>query len=760
VAQSAQRPFHPLVHRFAAGVHRLASDTQRLAAEIQRHFVRHRRLVLWVVSIFVMAVAAGVWVVARSLPGLDALQTLGDMSQATTLYDAYDRPVFTIFKEYRVEVPLSKVSPHLRRAILAIEDQRFAEHGGVDLFRIAGAAWADLRQRRAAQGGSTITQQLARQMFLDRKKTLARKIKEAMLAMRIEHMYSKDAILELYLNKVYFGDGLHGAEAAARGYFGKSASDLSLSEAALLAGLVSSPSNNAPTVSLPRAIARRNVVLKAMYDQGVITPEAFERAMKEKVELRDTLRREEPLGQYFKEEVRQELVKQFGWQRVSESGMRVYTTIDPEMQQAAERTIAQSLQQIEARRAARARPQHAASPDEPLQAALVAIDPSSGEVRAMVGGRDFSDSRFNRAIQARRQPGSAFKPFVYATALEAGYSPASVIDNLDEPVDTLEGAWMPEDEHSTAPAMTMRAALRTSSNRAAVRMLQNVGIAKTVDYAKRLGIGTLPSVPSLALGSGEVTLMSMTSAYSVFASGGVRRPPILIRRVEDEQGRTLFEAKPSAQQVVSPTTAFLMSSMLADVVSRGTAYRARQEGFTLPAAGKTGTTNDFVDAWFVGFTPKLVTGVWLGFDQPHTILANGFAGDLAVPLWARFMKSATAKDKPVWFTPPPGIVTASVCGESGLLAADGCDNAVTEYFARGTEPTETYMPVRPPEPEAQGVVAIGESREGPRPEATLQSARTIEAAEVPPAAPEADNSGDRDAPKKKHGFWGRLFGRH
>jgi penicillin-binding protein 1A len=758
VAQSAQPPFHRLIQRLAADIHRFASD-------IRRRFVRHRRAILWVVSIFVMAAAGGVWVVARSLPGRDALQTLGDMSQATTLYDVHDRPVFTIFKEYRVEVPLSKVSPHLRRAIIAIEDQRFAEHGGVDLFRIAAAAWTDLRKGRAAQGGSTITQQLARQMFLDRKKTLARKIKEAMLAMRIEHMYSKDEILELYLNKVYFGDGLHGAEAAARGYFGKSASDLSLSEAALLAGLVSSPSNNAPTVSLPRAIGRRNVVLKAMYDERIITPEAFDRATKEKVELRDTLRREEPLGQYFKEEVRQELVKQFGWQRVSETGMRVYTTIDPEMQHAAERNIAQSLQQIEARRAAKSRPQRAVNHQEPLQAALVAIDPASGEVRAMVGGRAFSDSRFNRAMQARRQPGSAFKPFVYATALEAGYSPASVIDHLDAPVNTAQGAWTPEDEHSTAPAMTMRVALRTSSNRAAVRMLQNVGISKTVDYARRLGIGTLPSVPSLALGSGEVTLMSMTSAYSVFASGGVRRPPILIRRVEDEQGRTLFEAKQSAQQVVSPPTAFLMSSMLADVVNHGTAYRARQEGFTLPAAGKTGTTNDFVDAWFVGFTPKLVTGVWVGFDQPHTIMANGFAGDLAVPLWARFMRSATASDKPEWFTPPPGIVTASICGESGLLAADGCDKPVTEYFARGTVPIETYVPVRPSEPEVPRVAANEGTHETPRAEpaarpAGTEPAGTVAASETPASQPETTDSAEPDAPKKKHGFWGRLFGKH
>jgi 1A family penicillin-binding protein len=626
--------------------------------------------------------------------------------------------------------------------------------------RVAAAAWADLRKGRAAQGGSTITQQLARQMFLDRRKTLARKIKEAMLAMRIEHMYSKDEILELYLNKVYFGEGLHGAEAAARGYFGKSAADLSLSEAALLAGLVSSPSNNAPTVSLTRAIARRNVVLKAMSDEGIITPEAFERATTEKVELRDTLRREEPLGQYFKEEVRQQLVKQFGWQRVSEGGLRVYTTIDPEMQQAAERTIAQSLPQIEARRAAKSRPQHAASHEEPLQAALVAIDPKSGEVRAMVGGRDFSDSRFNRAIQARRQPGSAFKPFVYATALEAGYSPASVIDHLDAPVDTPQGAWTPEDEHSTAPAMTMRAALRTSSNRAAVRMLQNVGISKTVDYAKRLGIGTLPSVPSLALGSGEVTLMSMTSAYSVFASGGVRRTPILIRRVEDERGQTLFEARQSPQQVVSPATAFLMSSMLADVVSRGTAYKARQEGFKLPAAGKTGTTNDFVDAWFVGFTPRLVTGVWMGFDQPRTIMANGFAGDLAVPMWARFMKSATVKDRPEWFTPPPGIVTATVCGESGMLAGDDCDDAATEYFALGTVPTQTFVPIRPAEPDAVGVATDEAIREAPQAQTAPEAPASVTAAAAEPSAPESADNGDAGSPKKKHGFWGRLFGKH
>jgi 1A family penicillin-binding protein len=729
----------------------------RLAASIRAQFLRHRRPILAAGAVGLVVGVVCVRALLASVPGGEALRTVGDMSQATTLYDVRDRPVFTIFKEYRVEVPLSQMSPNLRKAILAIEDQRFSEHRGVDLWRTIAAAWADLRRGRKAQGGSTITQQLARQAFLDREKTIARKLKEAVLALRIERMYSKDQILELYLNRVYFGDGLHGAEAAARGYFGKSASDLSLSEAALLAGLVSSPSNNAPTVSLSRAVARRNVVLRAMYDEGIITPEARDRATKEKVELRDTLRREEPNGQYFKEEVRQELVKQFGWQRVSESGLRVYTTIDPEMQQAAEKNVRLALQQIEARRAGRSHSHKTDDAGGSLQAALVAIDPANGEVRAMVGGRDFSDSRFNRAMQARRQPGSAFKPFVYATALEKGYSPASIIDNLDEPISTLQGVWIPEDEHSTAPSMTMRTALRTSSNRAAVRMLQDVGISRTVDYARRLGIGTLPSVPSLALGSGEVTLMSMTSAYSVFAAGGVRRPPILIRRVEDERGHVLLEAKPAAEQVLLPTTAFLMSSMLQDVVNAGTAYKARQEGFTLPAAGKTGTTNDFVDAWFIGFTPKLVAGVWVGFDQPHTILPNGFAGDLAVPLWARFMKTATAKDKPGWFAPPPGLVPVAVCRSSGALPTDECDGVMTEYFVRGREPVQP-PPVQRQAPDGQLIVMLpgnGESGSVNPPPAVPPRAAIVEATDAAVSASESDHPEQ----KKKRGFWGRLFGR-
>ena len=376
------------------------------------------------------------------------------------------------------------------------------------------------------QGGSTITQQLARQSFLTPDKTIRRKLQELILASRIEAKYSKDEILELYLNKVYFGDGLYGVEAASQGYFGKPAAGLSVSEAALLAGLVKSPSSYAPTVNMERAVSRRNVVLQAMLENGAIDRATWESARASEVVLHDGLRAEEPHGQYFKEQVRLELVERFGWERVYQGGLRVFTTIDMPMQEAAEAATAESLKSLDdrrqalaARRAATGKTPPVGDPS-PLQAALVAMEPGTGYVRAMVGGRDFDASRFNRAVQARRQPGSAFKPFVYAAALEAGYTPASVIDRLNDPIATLEGAWVPADGHSTADAMTLRTGLRTSSNRAAVRLLQEIGIPRAVQYAQTMGVGDVPSVPSLALGSGEVTLASMTAAYAAFANQG------------------------------------------------------------------------------------------------------------------------------------------------------------------------------------------------------------------------------------------------
>jgi penicillin-binding protein 1A len=715
------------------------------------------------------------------LPDEAALLRIGEMDQATAVLDAADQPAFTIFKEQRIDVPLSGVSPLLVKAILAIEDQRFYDHHGFDVRRIAAAALANVRHRRVAQGASTITQQLARQSFLTPDKTVRRKLQELILADRIERRNPKDRILELYLNKVYFGDGLYGVEAASRGFFGKHASEVNLQEAATLAGLVKSPSSYAPTVNVERAKARRNVVLQAMVDNGVVSQAEWRTARESKIKLRDGLRSEESHGQYFKEQVRRELVDRFGWERVYQGGLRVYSTIDIRMQAAAEAAVAESLKAIDERRlglaarraAAKKQPAPALADLDVLQAALVALDPATGHVLAMVGGRDFAESRFNRAVRARRQPGSAFKPFVYATAIEAGYSPATMIDRLDEPIATLQGDWTPEDEHSTATSMSLRTGLRTSSNRAAVRLLQEVGIPNAVERAKQMGVGDVPAVPSLALGSGEVTLQSMTAAYAAFDNHGLVPRPILIRRVEDRDGVVLFEDHDEATRAVSETTAFLMTNMLIDVVNAGTGNRARQMGFTLPAAGKTGTTNDFNDAWFLGYTPTLVAGVWVGFDQPRTIIPNGFAADLAVPMWTRFMKVAARDDNSQWPDVPSGITTASVCRLSGKLATIGCQDVevvsdrgqlerrsmvYNEYFARGTVPAD-YCDLHPTRGLMTKVAGFfGSAPIKPAPTAIDHASLAEPTTPAPPpeAAPAVDHA---PAPqKKKRGFWSKLFG--
>jgi penicillin-binding protein 1A len=709
--------------------------------------------------------------VAVGLPDDAAIRGVGLMSRATTVFDAHDTPAFTIFKERRIEVPLSRVSPHLIQAILAVEDQRFFDHGGVDIIRVGGAALSNLRDGWGTQGGSTITQQLARLSFLTRDKTLQRKLKEIIVAARLEGQFSKEQILQMYLNKVYFGDGLYGVEAASLGFFGKHAADLDVSEAALLAGLVKSPSAYAPTVSRERALSRRNSTLQVMRDAGVIDDPTYDSAVRSELRLNDTLRDQEPFGQYFNEEVRKQLVEKFGWERVYEGGLKVYTTLDLNMQKAAEVEIKRTLDDI-----ARRRGRGAVEDEEPLQAALVALDPHTGEVRAMVGGRDFQESRWNRATQAWRQPGSAFKPFVYAAALEQGYTPASVLTELDTPVMTLEGAWVPAD-HSAGDAMSVRAAMKTSSNRAAVRMLQQIGIPAAVSYAERLGVGSVPSVPSLALGSGEVTLLAMTSAYAAFANGGMLPEPLLIRKVETSEGEVLFMASPHLERAVSEGTAFLMTTMLADVVNGGTAWQARRAGLTLPAAGKTGTTNDYHDAWFVGYTTRLTTGVWIGYDQPRTILRGGYAGDLAVPLWGRFMASATRGERPESFKAPATVTTATICRLSGKLATDDCRDVetldqegfavrqsmvVTEFFIRGTAPTQYcdwhYHAPSLSVPVAAALPAV------PR-EAVPGAALRSRIIEVPTAGAGGGvaTSGEREptaTPERpRRGFWSRFFRR-
>ena len=750
--------------------------SDKLAALVRAHRAPFVGSVVLMTLVLWIGVAGAFWFARDTLTDLPdhaALRRVGAMAQSTTLFDVNGRAAFTIFREQRIEVPLTRVSRNLIDAILAIEDQRFYHHGGIDVVRVAGAALNNVREGRRAQGGSTLTQQLARQSFLTPDKTISRKLKEMIVAARLENEYSKDEILQLYLNKVYFGDGLYGAEAASLGYFGKPASDLSVAEAALLAGMVKAPSAYAPTVSRERALARRNVVLQAMRDSRVIDRATYDAAVRAPITLRDTLRQEEAYGQYFKEEVRKQLVQQFGWERVYEGGLKVYTTLDLDLQKAAEAEVARSIAEIEQRQARRAR----RSPGtDPLQAALVAMDPHTGEVRAMVGGRNFEQSRFNRATQAKRQPGSAFKPFVYAAALERGFTPATVITGLNEPIMTLQGAWVPEDGHVQGDSISMRAALRTSSNRAAVRMLEDVGISTAVRYAERMGVGSVPNVPSLALGSGEVTLLTMTAAFGVFANRGMLATPLLITRVETTDGQIIYEGKRRQERALSEATAFLMTSMLADVINAGTAWQARRVGFTLPAAGKTGTTNDYHDAWFVGYTPSLVTGVWVGYDQPRTIIGNGYAGDLAVPLWGRFMKIATQGHEPAWFKAPSTVSSANICRLTGKLATDACryqpvlaaDGSVssrhmvyTEFFVRGTEPID-YCPYHGYNAAPAGTVAT--SGDGLSPAAVPAAAPPVVitggtvTASGEPATQTPTATAAPEQPRRR-GFWGRLFGR-
>ncbi len=736
--------------------------------------------------------------VTSGLPDRAQLREIGNMAQSTTIYDAANEPVFTMYKEQRIEVPLDQISAHLIKAVLSVEDQRFYDHRGVDAVRIVAALHRNLREGRRAEGGSTITQQLARQTFLSRDKTYRRKSREVILAAYLENLYSKDDILQLYLNKVYFGDGLYGVEAASRGYFGKAAADLTLDEAALLAGLIQSPSVYAPTVNLDRAVGRRNLVLQTMVTSGAIDAATAARASRAPVRLVNGLDLEETYGLYFKEHVRRELVDRFGRERVSQGGLRVYTTMDSGLQQAAEALVEKGLSEIERRRGFdhprrlsprdRASGQAAPPPNgegapDYLQGALVSLDPETGYVHALVGGRDFEESPFNRAVQAKRQSGSAFKPFVFAAALESGYTPASVITSLNEPIPTLEGDWVPEDEHSSASSMTLRTALRTSSNRAAVQLLKAIGIPSAVGFVERLNVGTPPSVPSLALGASEVSLLSLTAAYGAFAAEGIARAPVCIRRVEDSNGNVLYEAPQSWRRAVSQSTAFLISSMLADVINAGTGYRARQAGFQLPAAGKTGTTNDFVDAWFIGYTPGIVTGVWVGFDQPRTIIANGYGGELAVPIWASFMKTATRGDRPEWFERPDDIIGVNACRISGKLANSGCgavltvsadgfsttrSQVYTEYFVKGTEPT-SFCPIHPAPAyiDTYGVAATtGEAPPAPPvpsavaapPSPALPGASQPGVARPQPPTEQPKAAPEKKEEERRRGFWSRLFG--
>ncbi len=616
---------------------------------------------------------------------LQSGRELGAFFLEPELVGAYHGPD----REQRDLVQLGDLPQHLVDAVIAVEDQRFLDHPGIDVRRILGALWVNVRSGGIRQGGSTLTQQLVKNFFLTPERSYERKIQEALMAILVEARYDKSSILEAYLNEIYLGQrgptAIHGMGEASRFYFGKQPRHLTLPESALLAGIIQSPNGLAPRRHAEAATARRNLVLRLMQDQGRIEP--AERAAAEAEPLRVSSTASEPgEARYFLEALRRQLPDFYGQETLATEGLVIYSTLDLRLQMTAARAVREGLEALEERY-----PKLASDGAVRVQACLVALRPQTGEVLALVGGRDYGQSQFNRCVQAKRQAGSAFKPFVVAAALEpvpGGPTVTLASRLLDAPleVSTPGGPWRPtnfDDEYRGE--VSVRHALEKSLNVPMARLAQDVGTDRIVSMAQRLGIeSALPRVPSLALGVAEVTPLEMARAYATLANGGIRPQ---IRTFEDVVGsdRRAAERLPIAfERVLDAGTAYLVTSLLEGVVDRGTARGVRSAGITGPVAGKTGTTNEERDAWFVSFTPELVVAVWVGFDRPRSLGIP--SSRAAIPLFVRFFEDARGGRARGSFRPPGDVEQRMVDPESGALALVGCPARAPEWFLRGTEP--------------------------------------------------------------------------
>ncbi|MBL8998008.1 MAG: PBP1A family penicillin-binding protein [Gemmatimonadales bacterium] len=628
--------------------------------------------------------------------------------QPARLYAADGRYFAEVGAEGRTVVRLEQIPQHVIDAFVITEDKRFYRHAGIDYIRILGAVWANIKAGGFAEGFSTITMQLARNIFseqLSPEKTLLRKVREAKVARQIESRFSKERILELYLNQIAFGTGAFGVESAAQRYFGRPINEMTVAEGAMLAALPKAPSRYNPRRFPDRAIQRRNTVIELMRRENALSDADASIAKAYPLRLfRPARGGTGEIAPYFVEWVRTELVRRFGRQAY-EQGLRVMTSLDLDMQGAAERAMERQIRAVEAMsdfeyqtyeqymargQGGNADPNRANSPY--LQGAFVAMDPRTGGVRALVGGRDFDDSQFNRAVIAQRQPGSTFKPIVYSTAIRTGRPASYFID--DEPIEVpqLDGSlWAPQNyDLKFEGRVTMRRALYQSRNLPAIRLTMELGESGVVEMAKSFGLTTkVPPYPSIALGSADVFPIEMIAAYSTFANLGWRVPANPILRVETADGRRLYEAQPERVQVLSREEAWLMVDMMKDVVRRGSGTAVLRGGFTLPTAGKTGTTNDYTDVWYIGYTTDLVAGVWMGFDQPRKIIRDAQGGRLAAPAWTAFMREVYQRKPPSPDWPVPlGIIRMEIDPATGLRAGPGCmsDSVRVEFFLPGTEP--------------------------------------------------------------------------
>jgi penicillin-binding protein 1A len=641
---------------------------KRRAANIALIIVRGALVALVFGVLLVVGVVAGIVTsYSKDLPDINRMADY-QPSRSTRVFARDGTLLANLFRQNRTWVSIDKIPDFVRNAFIATEDRNFYSHHGVDLNGIARAAYADWRHEQF-QGASTITQQLARKLFLTDEVSISRKIEEALLAIEIERYYTKNEILERYLYIIYYGSGAYGIEAAAHTYFGTDVGHLTIGQAALLAGMPAAPSAYSPYVSLQRAKERQRHVLSRMVASGFITP------AQERVEEARPLKLigDRPTGlqsykyPYFTTYVTHVIESQFGSKAAYEAGLQVYTTLDPNLQTLGQEAVDWGITRAKAEGIGAS------------QAALVAIRPSTGEIVSLVGGAGgFTlNSQFNRAWQARRQPGSSFKTFVYTAAVDSGMPPTTILE--DTPVSYPMGdgtRWVPQDDDNRyLGAMTMRYALAQSRNVVAVKLAEQIGIDKVIEYAKRMGVKSpLDANLSLALGSSVVSPLDMAAGYATLADAGIHIDPSPLRIVRDSQGTAILDnTYPQQTEVVSAGTAYVMTSMLESVIQHGTGYPNADIG--RPAAGKTGTTSDFRDAWFVGFTPDLVTAVWIGNDD-YKRMAESYGGNIPARIWARFMKAALAKTPKHDFVLPAGEVRrVTLCG-----------SGASEVFLDGTQP--------------------------------------------------------------------------
>src|SRR5687768_5578149 len=633
-------------------------------------------------------------------PSIRRIEVEGKGATATVELDA---PLLTALmtsgdREKRRSVPLATIPIYAQQAVLAIEDQGFYSHPGINPFRMASAVFTNVfGSNPNLVGYSTITQQLARMFFLsdefnaeltEGRRSYARKLRETIMSLVLERRASKDEILELYLNDVYLGQrgsfAIHGVAEAARLFFGKDVANLSLSEAALIAGVIQSPGPRSPFANPERAVERRNVVLAAMADEEYISPEAAERAIKEP--LRVVARAVDNEAPYFVDMVSEQVATAFPGVTAQTGRVDVFTTLDLNLQRAALDAVRGGLTTVDQLLARRKRP-------EPAQAALIAVDPRNGEILAMVGGRSYNQSQYNRAIEARRQPGSVFKPFVFLAAFERSaedgrtdLTPASM--TVDEPTTFSfdDQVWEPRNYDAYDGEITFRRALAMSRNLGTIQVGATVGFDRIAALWRGVGVGTPPRpFPAITLGVFELTPLEVAQAYTLFVNGGRVRPLTSIQRIETAE-KELLPKVPAFKRAAREDTTYLVTNMMRSVLNEGTAAGARAAGFTLDAAGKTGTTNDLRDAWFVGFTPELLTVVWVGFDNNQPVALSGTQA--ALPIWTAFMKAATAGRQSVPFDVPDGVTFAEIDRDTGLLALPTCPRTMTESFLAGTEPRQ------------------------------------------------------------------------